>query len=71
MVGNSYSTVLRDVLGIEAEFAPQVEHLLDEFYDLPRDAWPAWPSARDPSPVSPESLVVPAEDRLWLDDEQR
>ena len=34
MVGNSYATVLRDVLGIEAEFAPQVDERLGEFYRL-------------------------------------
>jgi predicted ATP-binding protein involved in virulence len=34
MVGHSYSTVLRDVLGIEEEFAPQVEGRLTEFYAL-------------------------------------
>jgi len=34
MLGNSYATVLRDVLGIEAEFAPQVDEQLKVFYDL-------------------------------------
>ncbi len=34
MVGNSYATVLRDVLGIEAEFAPQVDEKLRVFYAL-------------------------------------
>lgn len=34
MVGNSYATVLRDVLGIEEEFAPQVQEPLKEFYRL-------------------------------------
>lgn len=34
MVGNSYATVLRDVLGIEAEFAPQVDEELMDFYAL-------------------------------------
>jgi len=37
MVGNSYSTVLREALGIDEEFAPQVEEQLDVFYEL-RDA---------------------------------
>nr|VFJ49416.1 MAG: Predicted ATP-binding protein involved in virulence [Candidatus Kentron sp. DK] len=34
MVGNSYATVLRDVLGIEEEFAPKVDEALQEFYRL-------------------------------------
>jgi hypothetical protein len=34
MVGNSYATVLRDVLGVEAEFAPQVDERLEDFYRL-------------------------------------
>lgn len=34
MLGNSYATVLRDVLGIEEEFAPQVQEPLREFYRL-------------------------------------
>ncbi len=33
MLGNSYATVLRDVLGIEAEFAPQVDERLKAFYE--------------------------------------
>ena len=33
-LGSSYAAVLRDVLGIEAEFAPQVEEELSSFYDL-------------------------------------
>jgi predicted ATP-binding protein involved in virulence len=37
MAGNSYATVLRDALGIDAEFAPQVEEQLNAFYEL-RDA---------------------------------
>ena len=37
MVGNSYATVLRDALGIDAEFAPQIEEQLNAFYEL-RDA---------------------------------
>ncbi|WP_162268074.1 AAA family ATPase [Thiohalocapsa sp. ML1] len=38
MLGNSYATVLRDVLGIEEEFAPQVQEPLKEFYRLRDDA---------------------------------
>ncbi|MDA1015316.1 MAG: hypothetical protein O3A00_12805 [Planctomycetota bacterium] len=37
MVGHSYSTVLRDALGIDETFALQVETQLDAFYEL-RDA---------------------------------
>jgi hypothetical protein len=38
MVGNSYATVLRDVLGIEEEFAPQVQEPLRDFYRLRDEA---------------------------------
>lgn len=37
MVGNSYATVLRDALGVDADFAPQIEERLNAFYEL-RDA---------------------------------
>lgn len=33
-LGSSYAAVLREVLGIEAEFAPQVEEELSAFYEL-------------------------------------
>lgn len=47
MVGNSYATVLRDVLGIEAEFAPQVDEQLKTFYDLRDKALRREPGALD------------------------
>ncbi|MBT8419782.1 MAG: AAA family ATPase [Gammaproteobacteria bacterium] len=47
MVGNSYATVLRDVLGVEAEFAPQVDEALKEFYALRDKALRGEPGALD------------------------
>lgn len=45
MVGNSYATVLRDVLGVEEEFAPQVQEPLRDFYRLRDEALRGDPGA--------------------------
>ncbi len=59
-------------LGVDTRCAPAVlRHRADEVTDLginPRSAWLA--SARDPSPVSSESIPIPPGDYVCVDDDQ-
>jgi hypothetical protein len=47
-------------------------HSTDKITDILRDRFPSWPPRSTlPSPIEPESFLVPADDGLWLDKDQR
>lgn len=66
MLGNSYATVLRDVLGIEDEFAPQVEEPLKEFYRLRDQALQGLPNALEQLRAKERELALFGEEVLAI-----
>ena len=59
-------------LAMDSGCSPQripLGHGADQLSNLTRYPWPTRPTnSAFPSPVIPESLSVPADDRFWLDD---